>query len=40
MRGRITDLRGTISFPDVCAENNLDPGNYEKLLKDGVSITR
>jgi hypothetical protein len=24
----------------VCAENNLDPGHYEKLLKDGVKITR
>jgi hypothetical protein len=24
----------------VCAENNLDPGNFEKLLKDGVNITR
>ena len=24
----------------VCAENNLDPGRYEKLLKDGVKITR
>ena len=24
----------------VCAENNLDPGNFEKLLKDGVKFTR
>jgi hypothetical protein len=24
----------------ICAENNLDPGRYEKLLKDGVKITR
>ena len=24
----------------VCAENNLDPGRYEKLLKDGVNISR
>jgi len=24
----------------VCAENNLDPGQYEKLLKDGVKFTR
>ena len=24
----------------VCAENNLDPARYEKLLKDGVKITR
>ncbi len=24
----------------VCAENNLDPGYYEKLLKDGVNFTR
>ncbi|HEY2845259.1 MAG TPA: hypothetical protein VGJ09_16470 [Bryobacteraceae bacterium] len=24
----------------VCAENNLDPGHYEHLLKDGVSFTR
>ena len=23
-----------------CAENNLDPGHYEKLLKDGVKISR
>ena len=31
---------GTRLQEHVCAENNLDPGNYEKLLKDGVSITR
>jgi hypothetical protein len=24
----------------VCAENNLDPGRYEKLLKEGVKFTR
>jgi hypothetical protein len=24
----------------VCAENNLDPGHYEKLLKEGVDFTR
>jgi hypothetical protein len=24
----------------VCAENNLDPGNFEQLLKDGAKITR
>jgi hypothetical protein len=24
----------------VCAENNLDPGRYEKLLKDGTNFTR
>jgi hypothetical protein len=24
----------------TCVENNLDPGRYEKLLKDGVSFTR
>jgi len=24
----------------VCAENNLDPGYYEKLLKDGVNFSR
>jgi hypothetical protein len=24
----------------VCAENNLDPGRYEKLLKDGVKLER
>lgn len=24
----------------ICAENNLDPGHYEKLLKDGVKFTR
>ena len=24
----------------VCAENNLDPGDYELLLKEGAKITR
>ena len=24
----------------ICAENNLDPGRYEKLLKEGVKFTR
>jgi hypothetical protein len=24
----------------ICAENNLDPGRYEQLLKDGVKISR
>jgi hypothetical protein len=24
----------------ICAENNLDPGRYEQLLKEGVKITR
>ena len=24
----------------VCAENNIDPDRYEKLLKDGVKFTR
>ena len=24
----------------TCVENNLDPGRYEKLLKDGVSFDR
>jgi hypothetical protein len=24
----------------ICAENNLDPGRYDKLLKDGVKFTR
>jgi hypothetical protein len=24
----------------VCAENNLDPGRYEKLLKDGIDLSR
>jgi hypothetical protein len=24
----------------VCAENNLDPANFEKLLKEGVQIGR
>jgi hypothetical protein len=24
----------------ICAENNVDPGRYEKLLKDGVKFTR
>jgi hypothetical protein len=27
-----------IEYP--CAENNLDPARYEKLLKDGIDITR
>lgn len=24
----------------TCVENNLDPGRYEKLLKDGIKLTR
>jgi hypothetical protein len=24
----------------ICAENNLDPGRYEKLIKDGVKFER
>jgi hypothetical protein len=31
---------GTRLEENVCAENNLDPGRYEKLLKDGVDFTR
>jgi hypothetical protein len=31
---------GTRIAEYVCAENNLDPGHYEKLLKDGVKFTR
>jgi hypothetical protein len=31
---------GTRVTEYVCAENNLDPGHYEKLLKDGVNINR
>ena len=31
---------GTRLEENICAENNLDPGYYEKLLKDGVKITR
>jgi hypothetical protein len=40
-------LRSTLMLRDatrvqeyVCAENNLDPANFEKLLKEGVQITR
>ncbi len=31
---------GTRLSEYVCAENNLDPGRYEKLLKDGINIRR
>jgi hypothetical protein len=32
--------QGTRVGEYVCAENNLDPGRYEKLLKDGVNLSR
>jgi len=31
---------GTRLHEYTCAENNLDPGHYEKLLKEGVNINR
>ena len=31
---------GTCLREYVCPENNLDPGRYEKLLKDGVKFKR
>ena len=31
---------GTRLLEYVCVENNLDPARYEKLIKDGVKITR
>jgi hypothetical protein len=31
---------GTRLYEYPCAENNLDPARYEKLLKDGIDITR
>jgi hypothetical protein len=31
---------GTRLQENVCAENNLDPGRYEELLKNGVKFTR
>jgi hypothetical protein len=31
---------GTRLEESICAENNLDPGRYERLLKDGVKFTR
>jgi hypothetical protein len=31
---------GTRLEENICVENNLDPGRYEKLLKDGVDYTR
>jgi hypothetical protein len=32
--------KGTRLEEYVCAENNLDPGYYEKLVKDGVGFKR
>jgi len=31
---------GTRLYEYPCAENNIDPARYEKLLKDGIDITR
>jgi len=40
MRSSFMLREGTRLQEYVCAENNLDPGRFEKLLKDGVNITR
>ena len=40
MRSSFMLREGTRLQEYVCAENNLDPGRFEKLLKEGVNITR
>ena len=40
LRSTIMLREGTRLEEYICAENNLDPARYEKLLKDGVKITR
>ena len=40
LRSSLMLREGTRIQEYVCAENNLDPGRYEQLLKDGVKITR
>ena len=40
LRSTIMLREGTRVQESVCAENNLAPGRYEKLLKEGVSFTR
>jgi hypothetical protein len=40
MRSTFMLREGTRLQEYVCAENNLDPGRFEKLLKEGVNITR
>ena len=40
MRSSLMLREGTRLQEYVCAENNLDPGRFEKLLKEGVNITR
>jgi hypothetical protein len=40
LRSSLMLREGTRVQEYVCAENNLDPANFEKLLKEGVQITR
>ena len=40
LRSSLMLREGTRLEEYVCAENNLDPGRYEQLLKDGVKFTR
>ena len=40
LRSNLMLREGTRVQEYVCAENNLDPANFEKLLKEGVQITR
>ena len=40
MRSTLMLREGTRLQEYVCAENNLDPGRFEKLLKEGVNIRR
>ena len=40
LRSTIMLREGTRIEEYVCVENNIDPGHYEKLLQEGVKITR
>ena len=40
LRSTLMLREGTRLEEYICAENNLDPARYEKLLKDGVKFTR
>jgi len=40
LRSTIMLREGTRLEEYICAENNLDPGHYEKLINEGVKITR
>jgi len=40
LRSSLMLREGTRLEEYICAENNLDPGRYEQLLKSGVKITR